>query len=143
MDAYVLWWEGLSGLAEFQGGLGGVGCAGLCTGPPHLPLLVTGTVCCPSFGCRWKDLAPSPAPMVLGTAQPCQPLWVLSAQILGSPRFSITEALGGVLSHLHWAVANACWERPPLGQQQILFLSSGFALLGVPVVLLHFFACRH
>lgn len=57
------------------------------------------------LGCTWKDLAPSPALMVLGAAQPCRPSWLLSAQILGSQGFSLTEAPGGVLSH-PWPTAD-------------------------------------
>lgn len=65
---------------QLQGGMwDGQGC-------PLIPLLVA-----------WKDLAPSPALTVLGTAQLS---WLLSGQILGSQGFSITEAPGEVLSHL-------------------------------------------
>lgn len=69
-----------------------------------------GRVCCSLcwwqlLGCTWKDLAPSPALTVLGAAQPCQPSWLLSAQILGSQGFSLTEAPGGVLSH-PWPTAD-------------------------------------
>jgi len=116
----VGWTLQLPGLVKLQGGLGAVRWRGTCVRPPHFPLMVAGTVYCPSFGCMWKDLAPSSALMVLGTAQPSQPSWVLSAQILGSQGFSIIEAFGGVLSHLHWAAVSACCRRPPLGQQPVL-----------------------
>lgn len=108
MRAVMGWTLQLPDLAELQGGLGAAGWAEMCISPPHLPLLVAGTVYCPSFGCTWTDLAPFPALIVLGTTQPCQPSQVLSAQILGSQEFSIIEAFGGLLSHLHWASVSAC-----------------------------------
>lgn len=75
---------------QLQGGLG-MGWAGMCT-----------ALCCwQLLGCTWKDLAPSPALTVLGTAQPCQPSWLFSAQILDSQGFPLTEAPGGILSHPH------------------------------------------
>lgn len=141
----MLGWDGpCSSLAWLSSreGLGGVGWAGMCIGPLHLPLLVAGTVCCPSFGCMLKDLAPSPALMVLGTAQHCQPSRVLSAQILGSQEFSITEAFGGVLSHLCWAAVSACWRRRPLGQQQILLPTFGVCTFRCSRVFIAFLCLR-
>lgn len=114
---------------------GGQGC-------PHLPLLVAGTMYCSSFGCTWKDLSLSPALMVPGTTQPHEPSQFLSAQILGSQGFSIIKAFGGVLSHLR-GLQSVLVEDLPLASSRSCFPSSGFAILGIPMFLLHFLARGH
>lgn len=48
----------LPDLAELQGGLGAAGWAEMCISPPHLPLLVAGTMYCPSFGQTWLHFQP-------------------------------------------------------------------------------------
>lgn len=141
MCALVGWTVQLPGLAELQGWQGGVGWAGMPIGPPHLPLLAAGTMYCSSFGCTWKDLAPSPALMVLGTAQPHQPSQLLSAQILGSQGFSVIVAFGRVLSQLPGLQSVLVGEDLPMASSRSCFPSLGFALLGIPMFLLHFLAC--
>lgn len=83
MDTDVPWWDGP---LQLQGGLGmwdGQGCVLL----PLLHLEGPGSISSPDGAwCR-------------------QPSWLLSAQILGSPGFSLTEAPGGVLSH-PWPTAD-------------------------------------
>lgn len=141
--ALVGWTVQLPGLDELQGGQGGVGWAGMSLSPPHLPLLVAGTMyCCSSFGCTWKDLSLSPALMVPGTTQPHEPSQFLSAQILGSQGFSIIKAFGGVFSHLR-GLQSVLVEDLPLASSRSCFPSSGFAILGIPMFLLHFLACGH